>query len=91
MGTEEVSFGGEGGSVEPEPTMYPVYILICNYFHFCESFVLATKVTFCVGVNRQPLHPGPAGPGYFSGGQRPHCKFCLSFYKIVNKFIIWCK
>ena len=25
MGTEEISFGGEGGSVEPEPTVYPVY------------------------------------------------------------------
>ena len=27
MGTEEISFGGEGGSVEPEPTVYPVYIV----------------------------------------------------------------
>jgi len=26
MGHEEVFFGGEGGSTELEPTVYPVYI-----------------------------------------------------------------
>ena len=61
-----------------------------NNFIFMKDMIsvfLAIKLTFCVGFIRQSFHPGPAGPGYFSGGQRPHCKCCLSFYRIVNKLI----
>ena len=48
MGTEEVSFGGEGGSREPEPIGYPVYI---NKEFYAHRYSFLIKSIYLVNKN----------------------------------------